>query len=68
MTLIREPPELTVILAWVREFPRTSCPDKFVLVLLIGDSIGIPGIFPGDAAIIYAYWCISSEDIYYPGT
>ena len=68
MTLIPEPPELTVILACVREFPRASFPDKFVLVLLIGDSIGIPGIFPGDAAIIYAYWCISSGDIYYPGT
>ena len=55
MALIREPPELTVILPCVREFPRPSFPDKLVLVPLIGDSMGIPGIFPGDYAIIYAY-------------
>ena len=69
MTLIREPPEFRLfILACVREFPRPSFPDKLVLVPLIGDSMGIPGIFPGDDAIIYAYQCISYEDNDYPGT
>ena len=55
MTLIREPPEFIAILACVREFPRPNFPDKLVLVPLIGESMGIPGIFPGDDAIIYAY-------------